>query len=76
VNTDIYTITAARDGWRVELNGDLLAIFKERGQAERAAAAAIRISERRGRSSEVVSEGAYGDEDEDEEGLRRRALGR
>jgi hypothetical protein len=56
MDCDTYCIAPAGDGWQLVLNGRVLASGMEQKSAERAAAVAARMSERRGRKVVVLSE--------------------
>jgi hypothetical protein len=55
MDRDIYLIEPLDHGWVLHLNGEELAAFDDEGRAARAAIAAARISERRGRSAEILT---------------------
>ena len=55
MDCDIYSVTLRDDGWALVLNERELAAGMEQDCAERAAAVAVRFSERRGRTAFVLT---------------------
>jgi hypothetical protein len=52
-NRDTYSVESVNGAFTLQLNGQLLSTFKEQEQAERAARALARMSERCGRTAEI-----------------------